>query len=166
MNSETQFQKVKSCNACKRTLPIHFFGIRKFSKDGYNPTCKDCRNFRRRQAYKTPDNSDDPCYPLNEHNKKFLWTISESKRKVELLGLQLNSLEAFEVLYEFHHPQIFKITLKMYSSSYTHIHGGTKDEFIAFALLLMDRFNIRLFHPDDSIALSNWGMIKNHRVQF
>lgn len=166
MNSETQNQKVKSCNACKRSLPIHYFGIRKFSEDGYNHTCKDCRNFRRRLAYREPANNDDPCFPLNDHNRKFLWTISGSKRKVELIGLQLTSLEGFEVLFEFDYPNIYKITLRMYHSTYTHMHGGTMDEFIHFATLLMERFHIRLFHPKDSNALSNWGMIKSHRVQF
>lgn len=34
----------KQCTKCNKILPIEAFGINKANKDGYNHTCKSCKN--------------------------------------------------------------------------------------------------------------------------
>lgn len=161
MNNESLTQKFKSCNACKRLLPTNFFGIRKFSADGYNPCCKDCRNFRRRMAYQSPSESTDPILPLNEHNRHFMWSLLDSSTHEILTGLDLKNLEAVKVAFRKNNMNIFFLTVTMNDNSeYTHIHGGQKASFIDFVLPLLMRLQIRLFHSMDAIALTNWGLSK------
>lgn len=97
VGNESQSQKVKLCFSCKRHLPLNFFGVRLLSPDGYNPCCKECRNFRRRQAYQRPDSIDEPILPLNEHNTRFLWALPDSSR-VENLVLTLQRLHRIQTI--------------------------------------------------------------------
>ncbi len=159
MNSESPQTKVKSCNSCRRSLPTFYFGLRKFSQDGYNPCCKECRNFRRRRAYQSPNDSSDAILPLNEHNRHFLWTLPDSTTKAILIGLDLKTLKPAEVFFQRKREREFYLTINITSGAqYTHVHGGLKDSFIDFVLPLLIRLNIRLFHPSDSVVLSNWGL--------
>ncbi len=161
MNSESQTQKVKSCNSCKRTLPVYFFGIRKFSNDGYNPCCKECRNFRRRKAYQSPSDSSDPILPLNTHNTHFLWSIPDSTINDNFIGLELSSLLAADVTFKHRKNKGFWITVKIPNGPhYILIHFSEKTEFISFAIQLLERLKLRLFHPADLNALKNWGFSK------
>lgn len=48
---ETQTQK-KKFSQCFSNLPIHSFGVNTSSSDGYNYTCKSCRNIKRKYHYK------------------------------------------------------------------------------------------------------------------
>ena len=97
--------------------------------------------------------------PLNDHNRHFLWALPDSIKKEDLLGLELASLKAVRVLYFSKRRDMFSLTAKMPNGAeYTHLHGGTKETFIDFVLPMLNRLQIRLFHPADSVALSNWGL--------
>lgn len=158
MNSESPLIKLKTCNACKRQLPHSYFGLRKYSVDGYNPCCKDCRNFRKRRAYRSPNDSLEPILPLADHNRHFLWTLS-SKNEY-LIGLDLKSLQSATVTFKLERHNQFFLSVKLANGNqYTHMHLGEQSEFIAFAISLLDRLSIRLFHPQDTVALSNWGLL-------
>lgn len=163
MNSESlPIPKVKSCNSCKRKLPTHYFGLRKYSVDGYNPCCKECRNFRRRKAYSSPNDTDEPILPLNDHNRHFLWSLNTAPRVEILIGLEVATLQPTKATLQRKSKDLFSLTIEYSNgSSRTHVHGGTFTEFIDFAILLLERCGIRLFHPADHIALSNWGLIAN-----
>jgi hypothetical protein len=151
--------KVKSCNSCRRTLPTHYFGLRKYSDDGYNPCCKECRNFRRRRAYRFPNDIDEPIFPLNEHNHRFLWSLNKNPRVEFLVGLEVSTLQSTKVKLDRNSRDYFSLTVQYQSgSSRTHIHGGDFSEFVEFAILLLERCGVRLFHPEDHIALNNWGL--------
>lgn len=138
---------------------MNYFGLRKYSTDGFNPCCKDCRNFRRRKAYQDPHDLMDPIYPINEHNRHFLWSLSDSIKKESLVGLDLQTLKPVSVIFRRNGPKEFHLTIKVIDGAeYIYIHGGPKEGFIDFVLPLLLRLQIRLFHPADSIALSNWGL--------
>lgn len=161
MNSESHTQKVKSCNSCRRSLPTFYFGLRKFSQDGYNPCCKECRNFRRRRAYQSPNDSSDAILPLNEHNRLFLLSLPDSTSKAILIGLDLVTLKPAHVFFKKNCRDQFRLSVKITDGAeYIHIHGGLKDDFIDFVLPTLARLNIRLFHPEDSTTLFNWGFSK------
>lgn len=49
MKTQTQ---IKKCSQCQNGLPIYSFGIDCSSSDGYNSTCRTCRNIKRRYSYK------------------------------------------------------------------------------------------------------------------
>ena len=159
MSSESPTQKVKSCNSCRRSLPLYYFGLRKFSADGYNPCCKECRNFRRRKAYQNPPDQTDSILPLTEHNRHFLWRLPESIRHEFFVGLDLKILKTIAVTYIKKSQNDFSLTVQMPDGTrHTQFHVGEKSSFIDFTLPLLNRLQIRLFHPGDAIALTNWGL--------
>lgn len=156
MNSETSTIKVKSCNSCKRSLPFNYFGIRKFSADGYNPCCKDCRSFRRRVVKN--DNAEQT-FPLNEHNRRFLLKLNKKGNWIELVGLNLKTLKPLKILYkQTCRDDIFYIKIKTTKKDgHTLVHYGTKEDFLELVLPSLLRLNIRLFFPQDRNTLINWG---------
>lgn len=89
-----------------------------------------------------------------------MWSLSDSSTREKLIGLDLKNLEAVKVTFR-KNANIFFLTVTMSDGSeYTHIHGGQKASFIDFVLPLLMRLQVRLFHPMDTIALSNWGLSK------
>lgn len=74
---ETQTQK-KKCSQCLHSLPIHCFGVNSSSSDGYNYTCKSCRNIKRKYHYKK-DSIDLNQLPQKFRNKEILEKIAGDK---------------------------------------------------------------------------------------
>ena len=71
---ETQTQK-KKCSQCQYDLPIYSFGLNCSSSDGYNYTCKTCRNTKRKYDYKK-SSVDLNQLPQKFRNKEILKTIN------------------------------------------------------------------------------------------
>lgn len=145
-----------------RKLPIHYFGVRRFSKDGYNPCCKECRSFRRKRNHKNSDALAHPIFPLNEHNQTFLARVLASTTKGIFLGLDLQTLNPIQVFFNINEADEFSLTIQIENSAtYTHSYQGKKDGFFAFVLPTLSRLKIRLFHSTDFNSLSNWGHSKH-----
>ena len=99
MEYESQSQKSKTCQTCRRRLPIYYFGILQSSSDCYNYTCKECRNYRRRQAYKkTEDFEYIP--PLRDHNEMIFNLIESGQLPSPVSSILLPSREKIEVKIE------------------------------------------------------------------
>lgn len=75
-----------------------------------------------------------------------------------LVGLDLKSLKPAHVSYKMKGRNEFHLIVEINGAKYIHVHGGEKSTFIEFVLPLLSRLQVRLFHPQDAIALSNWGL--------
>lgn len=155
MNSESPHTKVKSCYSCKRRLPIYYFGIRKYSHDGYNPCCKECRNFKR-------NSRGDHCRditPLNLNNFKLI-TFTLNKGSGDLIGLNLQTFQRSTVKFSKIESE-FHIQIKHNESDSIYLKfEGTKKIYIDKCLSTLNKQNLRLFTSDDIYGLSNWGYQK------
>lgn len=83
MDSTSQSQssaELSECASCKRVLPLRCYGILRSELSGYNPVCKDCRNYRRRRSYGSAVN-EGPIYPLNENNRKAIDAMIQGSLK-------------------------------------------------------------------------------------
>lgn len=99
MEQQSQSQKSKVCQTCRRELPVNYFGILKSSSDCYNYTCKECRNYRRRQAYKkTEDFEYIP--PLRDHNDMILNLIQTNQLLTPVKSIMQPSGEKIDVTIE------------------------------------------------------------------
>lgn len=85
---ETQTQK-KKCSQCLLKLPIHSFGVNSSSSDGYNYTCKSCRNIKRRYHYKK-NSIDLNQLPQKFRNKEILKKIDGDKALRTECGQEVN----------------------------------------------------------------------------
>lgn len=152
MNSESPKTKVKSCNSCKRRLPIYYFGIRKYSKDGYNPCCKECRNFKRSSC---GEQSRD-IIPLNSNNLKLI-TFTLNKGSGDLIGLNLQTLQLSTVKFSKIESE-YHIQIQYNESDSIYLKfDGTKKIYIDIFISTLNKQNLRLFESDDIYGLSNWG---------
>ncbi|MGE3759861.1 MAG: hypothetical protein AB7H97_18995, partial [Pseudobdellovibrionaceae bacterium] len=99
---------------------------------------------------------------LNQHNRHFLWSLNTSPRLESLVGLEVATLQPTKAKLERKAKDLFSFTVEYQNGcSRTHVHGGTFSEFVEFVILLLERCGIRLFHPADHTALSNWGLSSN-----
>ncbi len=54
----------KKCKSCKSLKPFDCFGYLNSAKDGFNPSCKDCRCYIRNKSYEKSKNKPTDRYPL------------------------------------------------------------------------------------------------------
>lgn len=89
-----------------------------------------------------------------------MWTLPDEIKKETLIGLELKTLEPAHVIYQKKNRNVYWLTVYIANGAgYTHVHTGDKAGFIDFVLPLLNRLQVRLFHPKDAIALSNWGLV-------
>lgn len=93
--SQSQVERTKVCNSCKRSLPRESYGILRSSSSGFNPTCFECRRYLRNQSYHKGKFEGD-VFPLMAHNKKLLKTYAG--RPDELYALNLVNNEHIRIV--------------------------------------------------------------------
>ncbi|MES2803626.1 MAG: hypothetical protein V4654_14125 [Bdellovibrionota bacterium] len=159
MNSESPNQKVKSCNSCKRSLPLNYYGVRQSSNDGYSPCCKDCRNFRRRLSYNAETSTEPAILPLSEHNKAFIEQLNIAPKLIDFVGIDLTTLEMVSVEQKRKSNGVIYFTIKYKNgSSRGLMFQGTHIDYIVLVVKILHIYNIRLFYPWDFISMTNWGL--------
>ncbi|MDC1174554.1 hypothetical protein OAT67_04135 [Bacteriovoracaceae bacterium] len=93
----------KKCNSCKRLLTYDCFGELRSSPDFYNPTCKSCRRFIRRESYKRKkekiDKYADDMLPLRVHNFQSLKNeLGEAELSpFNICGVDVNSMTQYQI---------------------------------------------------------------------
>lgn len=159
MNNESRTQKVKSCTSCKRSLPLYFFGLRKCAVDGLNYTCKECRNFKKRQTYNIEAIEQTSILPLDQYNYLFIKNMPAFNINYDLIGLDLETLKLIKIfigqlsclgLIQLHYENNTKVG--------TPYSGHITDD-VDFVLNFLNKKKIRLFYSHEINALQNWGYV-------
>lgn len=100
VNNTTQNSPSKVCKSCMRLLPFNYFGVKLSSRDGHNSRCKDCRNFKRRESYKS-HRADLDIFPLAQNNTNIVHGIMNQFKTQELLALDLIKFVRLTIRFEF-----------------------------------------------------------------
>ena len=69
----------KQCTACGQVKPVSEFHVRRASRDGLCPECKDCKAARGRQHYE--DNREKLLAQMREYHQAHLDTSREQSRR-------------------------------------------------------------------------------------
>lgn len=149
--SPSQKIELKQCDSCKRSLPQNgHFGILRSSKDGYNPTCKDCRRYLRNQTYHRGKYLG-TVFPLRANNRKIIAFRDSTK----LRGLSLITRENFTIELEFR-PSLMKMELVNSCGVSKDIYfcaTDQKEEFLEFVIDFLAKKRIRLTNGQDNFII-------------
>lgn len=162
MNSESQSPILKNCNSCRRLLPLESFGLLKSSRDMFNYTCRDCRNYKRRANFHK--NSDELILPLNKNNLKVLNDVIHMNN-VEIPSLLLNKGKLATLHLERQDQDYLVITIKYLSTKlYTFVLSDVNQPHIYKALaILFYQLNIRLLSSNE-IESGHFHIEKNSHI--
>src|SRR5678815_4215027 len=67
-------RRMKTCNVCHATKPLHSFGVRKPSPDGLSYTCVDCARERTRRFREAHPTHHAEWYRANRQRKADYWS--------------------------------------------------------------------------------------------
>jgi hypothetical protein len=151
VHRQTQSQILRECNSCRRVLCTSSFGLSRRTKGGYNCTCKDCRNYRRRKSYSGDTTN---VLPLNENNKAILNLVLQSRSKIEIPCLDLaNNVRMLFIVEPIYGAVRFEIRASPEKSSNV-FYTGYVDLFVDIASRFLNLRKVRLFK--DSNLLLEW----------
>ena len=97
---------MKECNLCFESLPDNCFGLNKRTKDGFNNSCKECRNQLKRYQYQPL--ADHPLIrPLSLNNRLTLEKAFACANK-QLITIPCNDDHSLELEFSNYPRAIFK----------------------------------------------------------
>lgn len=158
MSIESQSQNLKTCNSCKRNLHLSYFGFSRKNTDGYCPTCKECRNYRRRIAYNNTFENEQFVMPLNDNNKHVLTDAFKTQTDTDIQALQLCS-NAHIIVKVKSDPTgmiVFEILDSQMNYKDTYIINASEKRIIDLFLAILNLKCIRLFPVEEPIAIYEW----------
>lgn len=158
MSIQSQSQNLKTCNSCKRNLHLSYFGFSRKNLDGYCPTCKECRNYRRRIAYNNTFSNELFVMPLNENNKYILNDVFKVQNDRDIQALQLSSNTAIVVKVK-NDPTgviIFEILDPQTKNKDTYMINSSEKRVIELFSVILNLKCIRLFPVEQPIAIYEW----------
>lgn len=149
MNNQLQSQILKKCNSCKRSLHVCYFGICPKTKDGFNPTCRGCRNYRRRRDYHKAAFNEELIWPLRDNNSLMLCRRLGEASEVQLPAL--NHMDNSKCLVTIRKEDLSLYTAKIESSNNTnllYLTTSCKDDLISLIVPILTEKCIRLLEND------------------